>query len=359
MRKWLAGLLAAILIFSLCACGNAPVSPETEDPTETSIPETTEQTQPQEETEPAVVGEILLSVSSITLSLVGDSEDIYIGSADREVVTWESADPAVVTFEAGLVTATGVGSTTVTARYGDQQLTCSVTCLAETEEELMKLDDSVLRAPKRYPAVLENPPLEFFDDAVIIGDSISYILFQYETMHGLLGNPQFLVRGGTGLNGLVLRYYNISYKGQEMFIEDAVAATGAKKVFIMLGQNDLRYRTLEDTMSSWDPLIQRILEKNPDAEIYIQSCIYEWYPTGHENSVNDKIDAFNQQVIAYAQEHGYHYVDIQQYVEDHTRRMATEYSMDQSIHLNEAGCIAWMHALNLYAYQQTIGGNEP
>lgn len=362
MRKWLAGFLAVMMILLLCSCDGTQENPETSVQTETVevvVPTTTEQMDSGGTTEAVTEGEVLLSVSAITFSLVGDSEDIYIGSADREEVTWGTEDPAVATFEQGILTVHSVGSTIVTARLGDQSVSCTVTCLAETEESLLQLDEEILRAPMRYPTVLENPPLEFFDDAVIIGDSISYILFQYETMHGILGNPAFLVRGGTGLNGLVRRYYNISYQGKEMFIEDAVAATGTKKVFIMLGQNDLRYRTLEDTMSSWDPLIERILEKSPDAEIYIQSCIYEWYPTGHDNSVNDKIDAFNQQLMAYAQDHGYHYVNIQQYVEDHTRRMATEYSMDQSIHLNEAGCIAWMHALNLYAYQQTIGGNEP
>ena len=51
----------------------------------------------------------------------------------------------------------------------------------------------------------------------------------------------------------------------------------------------------------------------------------------------------------YAEENGCHYVDIYRYVEDHTGRMATTYELDQSIHMNEAGCYSWMQALKAYA----------
>jgi len=345
------------MVLSLMGCG-ADSSPAEE----TTSPQITETTAPVVTEAPKLEipsdGVLFLTVSEINFSLVGESEDIYIGSISRDLIDWTTEDPSVAVFEDGVLTATGVGTTIARAEAGDKIAECTVHCLAASQEELNSLDEATLRSPKRLPPVLDNPPLEFFDDAAIIGDSISYILFQYETQLGLLGNPLFLARGGTSLNGLVLYYKNVYYQGQEMKIEDAVAKSGVKKVFIMLGQNDLGYRTIEDSMGSWDLLLGRILEKSPDVEVYIQSCVHEWKELYESNEKNEKINLYNEELIRYAQEHGYHYVDIQQYVVDHTGRMASIYSMDKSIHLNDVGCIAWMQALNAYAYQQLIGGTK-
>lgn len=366
MRKILPLVLTVILLLNLCSCSSAPAATETTAPeeteaapaaetaaaTEASVPENTSTV----ETKPVLTGELLLSVSKIDFSLVGESEDIFIGTAEREHILWESADESVITVENGVLTAVGVGTTTVTAQYGDQTVSCTAGCLAANEEELNALDEEILRAPKRYPTVLDNPLLEFYSDAAFVGDSITYIMFQNETRLGILGHPLFLVRSGTSLNGLVMRYKNVYYQGAEMYFEDAVAASGAKKIFIMLGQNDLRYRTIEDTMASWDTLIDRVKEKTPDAEFYLQSCVYEWYASDADNTQNTIIDTYNDLLIQYCADNGHHYVDIQQYVEDHTGNMATPYSLDQSIHLNEPGCVAWMHALNTYMYVLSIGG---
>ena len=370
MRRTLACLLAVIWMLSICGCAadtaeeitTPPI--ETEAATEAAV-STTEAVQTDvvesavaEETEPALPGELLLSVSKIDFSVVGESEDIFVGTADRQQIVWTSADESVITVEDGVLTAVGVGSTTVSAQFGDQVAECTAGCLAATEEELNSLSEEILRAPKRYPTVLENPPLELYSDAAFVGDSITYIMFQNETRHGILGHPLFLVRSGTSLNGLVMRYKNVYYRGVEMNFEDAVAESGAKKIFIMLGQNDLRYRTIEDTMASWDTLIARVKEKSPDAEIYIESCVYEWYESTGDNARNITIDVYNDLLIQYCADNGHHYVDIQKFVEDHTGKMATPYSLDQSIHLNEPGCIAWMHALNTYMYIHSIGGNS-
>ena len=371
MRRTLAIVLAFLLMLSVCGCSAESTSEVSTSPAESvsdsveEIISVTEAIQTEEseatepaDTEPQLSGELLLSVSKIDLTLVGDSEDIFIGTADRQHIVWTSADESIITVEDGVLTAVGVGTTTVTAQYGDQVLECTAGCLAANEEELASLSEEVLRAPKRYPFVVENPPLELYSDAAFVGDSITYIMFQNETRLGILGHPLFLVRSGTSLNGLVMQYKNVYYRGVEMNFEDAVAESGAKKIFIMLGQNDLRYRTIEDTMASWDTLIARVKEKSPDAEIYIESCVYEWYPSNGDNARNITIDVYNDLLVQYCADNGHHYVNIQKYVEDHTGKMATPYSLDQSIHLNEPGCVAWMHALNTYMYLKSIGGDS-
>ncbi len=366
MKRYISLFTAIITLFGLCACGlSSPAAtpvpvPSTipAEPVETPAPELSNTPVPEASETPAPVeGEIFLSVSEINFSTVGESENIYAGSLPIENVSWRTEDESVATVESGVVTAMGVGSTTVHAEAEGQSLSCLVSCLAANEEELKALPEATLRSPKRIPYVPENPPLEYFDDAVIIGDSITYFLFQFETKHALLGNPMFLTRGGTSLLGIKNRSYNIYYQGQDLSIEDSVAMTGRKKVFLMLGQNDLGYRTIEDTLESYDIILSRILEKSPDVDIYIQSVVHEWAETRGDNSRNEKIDLFNAELIRYAEEKGYHYVDIQKYIVDHTGRMAQDYSMDNIIHVNEPGCIIWMQALLAYAHTQLIGVN--
>ena len=350
----------ALLACLLAGCAGED-APETTVPTETATvpvtetewvpddwtyvePETTPQTQSE--------GYIFLSVSRLDLSCVGDSEDIYLGTMEREDVFFESMDPAVVTFENGVVTATGVGSTTVVARDGNRFLTCQVSCLAENQDALAQLPEEVLRRAKRYPPVMGDAPMEYFAGTAIVGDSISQILFQWETMYDYLGDALFLVRGGTSLNGIVLDYKPLLYKGQETRLEDALLDAGCSKVFIMLGQNDLRYREIDECLESWVTLLGQIRGKNPDIEIHIQSVIPEWLPTLGSNENNEKIEAFNEKMKVFAAENDCHYVDIGYYVVDHTGRMASEYEMDESIHMNEAGCYAWMQVLKAYAFLQ-------
>lgn len=364
VRKILLGAAALALILGLCGCGSGDV-PETVPtgregtlPQETAAVTTGAETLPTEAAAlaaseaPVPEGRLFLTVSRITFSLMGESEEIYAGTVPGELVTWGSEDESVAVFQDGILTASGVGETTVFAEYGGQRVSCTVGCLAETQEELDGLSAQVLRAPKRLPPAAEEGAEAFFGDAAIVGDSISYILSQYEGKHGLLGHPLFLTRGGTSLNGFVRYYKNIYFRGTEMKLENALAESGVKKVFIMLGQNDLGYRTIEETFESWDILLERIRENAPDMEIYIQSCVPEWVDTGKSNAKNEKIDAYNQQLRLYAQEHDCHFVDIAIYEEDHLNRMPSDYSLDQSIHLNEEGCLVWMQALLAYAERQ-------
>ena len=368
MKKIISLLLIFSLALCLCACaGEAPSAPaETPAPTpeasaapapeDTPVPDPG--TEPAETPEPSPEGELMLSVSSITFSTVGESENIYRGSIPAEEVLWKSGDESVITVENGVLTAVGVGECTVSAEYGDSSFLCTASCLAENEEQLSSLPEEILRSPKRMPVHLEAPPTDYFADALIMGDYISYFLFQFESKTDLLGDVMFLTRGGTSLLGIENGHYNIYYQGQDMDIEDSVALSGRGKLFLMLGQNDLGYRSIEETLESYRNIINRIREKSPNVEIYIQSLVHEWWETGASNSRNEKIDLYNAALEPFAAEMGCHYLDIKMYIEDHLGTMAAPYNMDYGIHVNEEGCIEWMQALLSYAYIEMMGENK-
>lgn len=365
MKKILCCILAAVMLLGTCSCAAASGTPETNGAGRASNPvDTAPSTEPSESvettaetTEPALEGSLFLKVSSINLSIVGETDDIYLGTLPREAVTFESDDESVVTFQDGVLTAVGVGTTTVRASYRDQQIECTAGCLAQNEEELALLDEEILRAPKRMPPLVDmESECTDFADSVIIGDSITYFMFQWESKYDYLGEVTFLARGGVSLNGFVGRFKNVYYRGKEVYLEDGIAKTGAKKAYIMLGQNDLTSKARVKIMENWVILLERIREKSPDVEIYLQTCIPELSKDDELNEKNERIFAYNETLREFAKENDCHYIDLCYYIVDHQGKMPECYSQG-NYHMNEAGCYTWMQMLRFYAQLEREGGD--
>lgn len=349
--------LAVLMLSGMGGCAdNTPETtpPQTEAatlPTETAAPVIAETIAPAPEGLP------WLKVSAITLSVVGETEDIYLGMVPREDVIWESDDENVATFDQGVLTATGVGSTTVRAVCGDHTVECQVGCLAETEEALLAMDNSILSQPKRIPPVVDlNTPCSTFDGAAIIGDSITYFMFQWESKGNQLGDVVFLARGGVSLNGFVKRFKNMYYRGSEMYIEEAIQASGVDRIYVMLGQNDLTSKARTIVMENWEIFLERIRETTPDVEIYIQSCIPEYAEDDSLAEKNKRIEEYNTTLRQFAGDNGCHFIDLGYYIRDHKGRMPEPYNQG-NYHMNETGCLYWMQILRYYREYELNGGD--
>jgi lysophospholipase L1-like esterase len=133
-----------------------------------------------------------------------------------------------------------------------------------------------------------------------------------------------------------------------MSIEDAVAATGAKKVFIMLGMNDIALYGIDATMEYWVTLLSRIRQKCPDVQIYIQSMSPIW--TGGEVGAlrNENADRYNQRLQTFAAQQGCGYIDVASYLKDSTGGLATRFCSDNYVHLTYAATERWVQVLKAY-----------
>lgn len=370
MKKTLASLLVVLMVFGMFGCSQSDDQPSTAgnvdiaDPVATvatEAAETTEAAQTQAATEPAateakVQGSLLLNAVSMTFTVVGESDDLYCGSIPRELITWESADESVATVDNGVVTAVGVGTTTISAEYEGQRLECTVGCLVEEESEISNLPAEIRHAAKKIPPANDGQVCHFYDDAGFIGDSVSYSLVLRANQTGEFGDAIFFVRGGNGIAGYVNHFKTIGYRGKEYSIEDAVAASGVKKLFVMIGVNDLGFMTVEETMDYYRAMMDSILALSPDVEVYIQSLL-PVIDAGIQGAKNKHVDALNELLKAYAEENGFHYVDIYPYIRDHTGNMPEAYSSDASTHMNYDGTDIWIQVLKLYAATQTMEEN--
>lgn len=367
MKKFLAWLLLAATVLSLAGCGGAP---EPQEAAEAASAETTAaeeptsepQTAPTETEPPVLEGNLFLKVSSITFSLVGESDDIYLGLIPRELVTWESEDPSVVSVEDGVLTANGVGTTTIRASYEDRQVECTAGCLAGTQEELDSLGFQVLSQPKRLiPEVDLEKPCTYFDNAALVGDSIAYMMVQVENKGDYLGKILFLTRGGTSMNGFVRRFKNIYYLGREMNLEDAIAESQVERMYILIGSNDIASDPQREVfMENWDTMVKRIREKSPDVEIVIISNIPRCASEAESRGsfflkYNANVAEYNTKLRQFASENDCMYLDLCYYIEDHCGRMSKEYNLD-GLHMNDPGYHTWMKVLRYYAQYELEGG---
>ena len=121
----------------------------------------------------------------------------------------------------------------------------------------------------------------YFDDAVFIGDSVTlklkfYVMDESHPRSTTLGQAQFLTAGSLGsgeaMQPVTDKSLHPTYQGQKMRLEDAVARMGAKKVYIMLGMNDVAVYGTTGAAENLMTLVGLIREKSPDAKIMIQTA---------------------------------------------------------------------------------------
>ncbi len=199
---------------------------------------------------------------------------------------------------------------------------------------------------------------EFFDDAVFVGDSISlglrnYVNSQRNSGKDCLGKAQFLVAGSMGYGnalGAIGSSYSIhpKYQGKEVLIEDGVKLIGAKKVFIMLGLNDFCVYSVETGMKNAEKLINRIIEKNPDIRIFIQSVTPVIKAKEHGKFNNKSIDAFNDALKNLCRSNGWTYVDVASSLKGTDNCFLDGYCSDkdsQGVHMSYSGCKVWIDLL--------------
>lgn len=197
---------------------------------------------------------------------------------------------------------------------------------------------------------------DFFEDAVFVGDSITYKMIYHNAKYKSLGNATILARGGVSLTTLVDKdsSYKLYYRGKISELEDIMTKCGGKKLFVLLGVNDVPWLGVEKTIQKLDTLVNNVLEKNPDVEIYLQSCTPIYLKREKGNLTNARLDEYNVLLKEYALEKGYHYIDIATPMKNEENALRAEYCLDQSIHVNDAGCAVWINEIKSYLYEENL-----
>ena len=217
--------------------------------------------------------------------------------------------------------------------------------------------EKATKSSKKSEETYESYSSEFFDDAVFVGDSVTMGLRNYVTSernkgHDCLGKARFLTAGSMGYSNTLPKIgtqnsIHPKYKGKEMYIEDALALMKAKKVFIMLGMNDFCIYSVKDGIGNAEKCINKIKDKNPGIEIYIESVTPALRDKGNFSNAN--INKFNAALKTFCEENGYTYVDVASAMKNSNGALIKSYCSDpegRGVHMTYEGCRAWVNYLN-------------
>lgn len=207
--------------------------------------------------------------------------------------------------------------------------------------------------PAFDPLVPESEAVsaDWFQDAAFVGDSVSVMLETYNSNSGRLGSPVFFCSVSLSQQNAMayaagderLPEYPKG-SGQHPRVEDGVAASGASKVYVMLGMNCIA-GGVDKACQDLVTLIDEILAKSPQAAILVESVtpMTASSPRADGALNNETIGAFNAKVMELCQERGWYFVNVAEAVSDENGFLREEYSGDQSmgIHFNYNGGEVW------------------
>ena len=198
-----------------------------------------------------------------------------------------------------------------------------------------------------------------FSESAFIGDSVTLALRNYCITNTVIGRPTFLCAGSYAVRHAIVdpdpgnqNIVSITYQNTAMRPEEALKASGVKRVFIMLGMNDIAFG-VDYTMNNWKTLIRNIRNECPDMEIYIQSAtpIHANNDKDGYKLNNANMDIYNQKLEAFCAENDCYFVSIAPLLKDENGDLANAYCSDpnsQGCHLTQAGVLVWIQALQDY-----------
>ncbi len=195
----------------------------------------------------------------------------------------------------------------------------------------------------------------YFDDVVFVGDSISTGLSYYEAANDVLGKAQFLTSVSLSATNALWpisdRSVHPRYNGQKMKVEDAIPLTGCKKVYIMLGMNDIVSLGVDRSVANFTTLCNKILEKAPYVQLYVESVTPRTNQGAKSDSgvLNNKnITLYNRKLAALCQTRGWYFVNVAEVMFDNTGYLNRSYCSDPNgmgMHFAYPGCKVWVDYL--------------
>ena len=206
------------------------------------------------------------------------------------------------------------------------------------------------------PAVTNEDIVEYYRNAVIVGDSVAYGLQLYAARNAtdpLLSAIQFLTAGSFSVHNAFWPVSDKSahpmYKGSQHPVWESIPMTGRRHVFTFFGLNDMNVG--RDTPEKYVQLLQKIKEADPEADFTIISCTYTLADKGSGHLNNAEIRKFNETMQSLAQQNGWGYLDMATPLSDGNGNLAAAYCSDAYVHQNREAYAVWREQLVNYAYR--------
>lgn len=235
------------------------------------------------------------------------------------------------------------------AGLGDAEISdadTEITAQTEIETEPETMHDTVSDPDSTAIVRAQDEAVDdsYFSDAVFIGDS------RMEGFRNTSGITEGTFFTSVGMSLSSMTSGEIISDGEDT-ITVAAALSGGDygKIYIMLGANDLGEYSWADFKSGFASVTERFMELQPDAVMYICSCIYveeDKVDTGDYIN-NENVDKLNAVLLEVCEEEGYYYLDLNELLSDGYGSLIEGASSD-GVHITAEYCQEMLNYLKTH-----------
>lgn len=184
----------------------------------------------------------------------------------------------------------------------------------------------------------EEAVQEYLSGTLFIGDSRTATLQEYAGWD----RAHFYVKYGLTIWD-VLDEKLVEYGGEKITVDEALQKRKFKRIYIMLGINELGRGTAETFAEQFGAVVGRIQELQPDAIIVVEAIMHVTKEKDEEKTYinNTEINARNDELKKMAERLGVYWLDVNQATDDEeTQCLDSQYSFD-GVHLKVKYLDVW------------------
>lgn len=193
---------------------------------------------------------------------------------------------------------------------------------------------------------------EWFADAVFIGDSRTDGL----RLYGGIKGADFLCNKGLSVFEVMENKQTIQTQGGKVSVFQALEQKTYGKVYLMLGLNELGYNNNQAFANTYEAVVDKLLELQPEADLYLQLLIpvsdqmcrqtnQPYYVT------NQQVAVYNEIIRAIAAEKQVYLLDVGEAMVDETGQLPMDASAD-GIHFHREGYKVWYEYLKVHTVKE-------
>lgn len=215
------------------------------------------------------------------------------------------------------------------------------TAVTTTEAPTTTTATTTTTAPETTTTT-QPPEDTWFSDAAFVGDSRTEGLILYTGLE----TEVFAEKGLNVRTALSSALFTLDGGGKGTAI-DALRQKKPAKVYIMLGVNELGWGSSSIFQQEYGALVDAVRDAVPEAVIYVQSIlpITKAHSDAHSYQNKARVDEFNGLIREMCTQKGVNYLKVEDAVMTSDGYLNPELAAEDGVHLNAAGCRAWLQYL--------------